>query len=57
MMATAFPKSDVVRLLLKNGANVNARMEGGETALTWATLADRANMKEIVRILKDAGAK
>jgi ankyrin repeat protein len=57
MMAAEAGKSDAVRLLLKNGANVNARMEGGETVLRWATIDERANRKEIVRILKDAGAK
>ena len=59
--ATLEEYSDVVRLLIENGVNVNAQSEeqsefdivGGETALYWASGNENA---EIIRLLLDAGA-
>jgi ankyrin repeat protein len=51
-IATAFGRADVVRLLLKHGADVNARSDLG-TPLCWAALFGRA---EIAKILLEHGA-
>src|SRR5690606_3846241 len=44
---------DVVRLLLENGAQVNARLPGGKTALRFAAMFDR---KEVVELMLAHGA-
>lgn len=44
---------NTVKLLLNNGANVNARLKDGKTALT---LAKEQRNADIVRLLLDAGA-
>ena len=44
----------VATLLLKNGANVNAKMNGGETPLSLAKANGHARM---VELLKANGAK
>ncbi|MFC1835335.1 ankyrin repeat domain-containing protein, partial [Thermodesulfobacteriota bacterium] len=45
---------EVVKVLLKNGANVNATDRGGKTALS---LAKWNSTKEIRRLLKAHGAR
>jgi len=44
----------LVRLLIDSGADVNAKTKAGKTALSWAR---EYNHKEIIEILKEAGAK
>jgi len=46
-----------VKALLEKGADVNARDNEGRTALTYAEKYGLRNKGEIVRLLKDAGAK
>jgi ankyrin repeat protein len=43
----------VVKLLLKKGANVDAKDNNGDTALKLATTANNA---EVVKLLKEKGA-
>lgn len=43
----------IVEALLKNGANINARMKDGTTALYWAK---KQGYSELQKILADAGA-
>lgn len=45
--------ADAVKVLLDSGADVNAKDEGGWTALFWATFAQR---RAVVRILLEKGA-
>jgi ankyrin repeat protein len=52
--AVANGKDDLVTLLIRNGANVNAVAEGGFTPLL---LAENNEYEEIVKQLKAAGAK
>ena len=54
MEAAGSGRTDIVQLLLAKGADVNAKNNYGETALFWAK---KMGHKEIVRILKEAGAK
>jgi ankyrin repeat protein len=51
MIAAAGNRSGVVGLLLKSGADVNARSEDGRTALT---IAQANNSDAVVKILQDA---
>jgi len=46
--------SEIVKLLIARGADVNVKDKEGQTALS---LAIRNNMPEIVEILREAGAK
>ena len=46
-----------IKALLKKGADVNARDKEGLTALAYAEKYGLRNKAEIVRLLKDAGAK
>jgi len=58
-----FPDSEVVKLLLSNGANVNARNEKGETALGVAERLRGSDLKKfnwpaldkVIPILREAG--
>ena len=54
MMAAGKGHTDTVQALLAQGADVNAKSKFGSTALR---LAKEKEHKEIVRILKEAGAK
>jgi ankyrin repeat protein len=45
---------EMIKALLANGAEVNAKAKDGETALT---LAGRKGNTEIVRLLENAGGK
>lgn len=54
MVAADEGHTDIVHALLANGADVNAKAYDGNTALM---LAKQNGHKEIVRILKEAGAK
>jgi hypothetical protein len=51
---SAKPSAAVVKLLLASGADVNVRSHSGYTALLWA---QTKNDREIIRLLKNAGAK
>ena len=53
-MAAALTNLDIVRLLLKHGADVDARVEHGDRPLHNAILADNV---ELVRLLLKAGAR
>jgi ankyrin repeat protein len=52
--AASMGDTEKVQTLLAQGADVNAKDSRGCTALMWAK---REGHKEIVRILKEAGAK
>lgn len=45
---------DVVQLLLKRAATVNAKEGGGHTALFWAT---KYNKTAVISLLKEAGGR
>ena len=45
---------EVAKLLIEEGADVNAKNKDGFTALTWATLMEH---QDVVELLKEAGAK
>jgi ankyrin repeat protein len=47
-------RTDIIKLLLAEGADVNVKNSKGETALMIAKMRGR---KEIVEILEKAGAK
>ena len=52
--AASMGDMEKVQTLLAQGADVNAKNNKGNTTLMWAK---REGHKEIVRILKEAGAK
>jgi hypothetical protein len=55
LMLAAATDAEIVKILLEKGADVNARTEErGDTALFFARMRNR---EDIVRLLKDAGAK
>ena len=54
MMAAGSKKPDLVKLLVKHGANVNARAKDGSTPLSMAA-KDKA--PEMVKLLKSLGGK
>jgi hypothetical protein len=54
LMLAAVEHAEIVQVLLEKGADVNAKTEVGLTALSLARLCKRQN---IVRLLKEAGAK
>ena len=54
MYAVAYNNTEMVQVLLAYGADVNAQNNKGYTALMWVK---KQGHKEIVRILKEAGAK
>ena len=54
MYAVARGKTELVKYMIAKGVDVNARLKTGGTALT---LAVSAGFSDIIRILKDAGAK
>ncbi len=53
MEAASGGYSDIVKLLIDHGANVNAKSSVGNTALTYACCG---GYEEVVRILLEAGA-
>jgi ankyrin repeat protein len=53
-MASMFGEPEVVELLLKKGAKVDVKTNGGETPLA---LARKYNRKEAEQLLLKAGAK
>jgi hypothetical protein len=57
MVAAGEGFEDIVRLLLDNGANVNARTPNGETALSLARQDHAEEQRGVIRILEAAGAK
>jgi len=64
MAAVTYGHIDIVHALLAKGADVNAKDNAGDTALmaakrggTALMAAKREGHKEIVRMLKEAGAK
>ncbi|HQL82806.1 MAG TPA: ankyrin repeat domain-containing protein, partial [Spirochaetota bacterium] len=61
MEAAARGKTEIVRFLIKAGADVNARSDEGRTATGYASFMviddPGSPFKEIVEILKKAGAK
>jgi serine/threonine-protein phosphatase 6 regulatory ankyrin repeat subunit B len=54
MMAAGYGQSDIVKLLLDAGADVNAQDVRGRTASMWA---EKKGHTELVELLKKAGAK
>ena len=54
MMAAGNKKSDLVKFLVKHGANVNARAKDGSTSLSLAT---KEKDPEMVKLLNSLGAK
>lgn len=50
MIAARYNKVEIIRVLLKNGANASARNEKGFTALKYAQLS---NATDAIAILKD----
>lgn len=57
MSAAKYSTSEVVRVLIEAGANVNARNKLGQTALTLADNIDNLRRREIVALLIERGAK
>ena len=53
-MASFEGHTEIAKILIENGADVNAKNNIGETALMWASEREYA---EIVKLLKNAGAK
>ncbi len=53
-IAAGQDNEELVRFLIKNGANVNAKSKKGKTPLSIATEAGNAN---IIELLKSNGAK
>jgi ankyrin repeat protein len=54
MMAAGNQKPELVKFLVKNGANINAKTKDGATPLNMAI---RENDAVIIKLLKDFGAK
>jgi ankyrin repeat protein len=54
IMASDANHTEVVRLLLEKGADVNAKTKYGKTALALAKIKDHT---DIVQLLEKAGAK
>ena len=54
MMAAGNKKPDLVKFLIKNGANVNAKAKDGATPLSMAI---KENDVAMIKLLKDLGAK
>ncbi len=54
MIISAYQTSNIVELLLKNGANPNDKSIAGETALS---LTQQNPHEEVVKVLKSYGAK
>lgn len=54
MSAATRGDAETVKLLLAAGADVNARIASGQTALTYAR---EENHPEIIRLLQEAGAR
>lgn len=54
MLAAGNEKPDLVKFLIKNGANVNAKAKDGATPLSMAI---RENDTAMIKLLKDFGAK
>ena len=56
MMASVFSNTEVVRLLLANGAEVDSKDEDGRTALMYASREGRKGHKRVVELLLANGA-
>lgn len=57
MLAALNGRADVVRFLLARGVDANAVDEEGDSALDYAAQCDGKRGEEIVRLLRDAGAR
>ena len=60
MFATMIGETESVQILVKAGADVNSKTNDGETALQRAEKIEQAKLadvKQIIKILKDSGAK
>ena len=60
--AVQYGKKDVIKLLIEEGADVNARMNFGDTALDYANVSGGLGMsyevqKEVVELLRKHGGK
>jgi len=53
-VGAGYGKTDVIKLLVARGADLNARDDRGKTALA---IAEEANQLDAVKLLKDAGAR
>jgi ankyrin repeat protein len=54
MIAAAGNRSSIAQLLLKSGADLNARSEDGRTALS---IAQANNSEAVVKALQEAGGR
>ena len=48
--------TEIVELLLENGADINAKDKNGDTALDLASINENNENNEIIKILENAGA-
>ena len=56
MLATLKGHTDIVKYLLEEGAQVNLTNEWGNTALSYAIIADKKDNVEVVKLLLEKGA-
>ena len=56
MNACIMNNTELVKLLLENGADINAKDKNGDTALDLASINENNENNEIIKILENAGA-
>ena len=57
MLAAINGRADVVRFLLARGMDANAVDEEGDSVLVYAAQCDARRRTEIIRLLREAGAR